>query len=154
MFENLLRRLGLISPSKYNDFENLVLPNEHVNLVYSCGVPDNLGSVNMVSNENNVAGMHVRLPEGSGVKDGVYINLRGMMYNSGSYEEVLTRVMETEIHEMMHWGLTLEENNELGDIKHQIVFDEIVADVMEHTDTLHYDFRDYSEIDKWLMNFL
>jgi len=154
MFDKLLRILGLRDPSNHNDFENLVLPNEHVNLVYSCGVPHNPGSISMVSSENDVAGMHVRLPEDSGFKDGVYINLRGIMANAEDYDEALTRMMETEIHEMIHWGLTSEENEALDDIKHQLIFDEIVADVMEHSGVLYFDFRDNSHMARWMLEYL
>lgn len=148
MIDKLLRLIGLRdSPS--NDFENLVKPNQHVNLVFSNGVVTNLSNRNTTVREPKVAGQYVEVP-GKAIKDGVYINLYGIMHSSDSYEEVLTRLIETEIHEMMHWGDDSTGEDRHNGEEHQIPFNNIIYDVMTHCDQAHYDFRDPFSKYEWL----
>ena len=142
MIDKLLR-LFKTEETPPNDFENLVVPNKHVKLIYSNGavVNDSLGNTVQTKDEAQVAGQYIEMSTNA-VKDGVYINLHGIMTNSDSYEEALTRVIETEIHEMMHWGDPRIGEERFDDIDHQFAFDDIIYDIMRHCGQNYHDFRD------------
>jgi len=139
LLNKLLRRLGLKGPKPENDFSPIVKACLGYDFVLSNKIPSETGKgdVELVE-KDHISGQYLGLEEPD--KDLIFINFRSIMVQSEGYEEVLTRVIENEIHELMHWG-DYAGSDKYDGVAHQVHFNEVIHDLMSYCDQDYHDIR-------------